>query len=94
MVTLPGGVEAPLELLLKTGEWDESTIRRIIQKYEEYYHDNLKMMETLKEVDPDMGNIIYELFKQDGSEEPLMLNSYAVMRRDKKKGSIAYDIPK
>jgi hypothetical protein len=92
-VTLPEGIEGSLDVLMGRGYINDGDIRRIVQRYEDQYQQNMKMIETLKEVYPTFGNAFYDFFKPDGPGEASLPKSYSIMRRIKKKGSLAYDIP-
>jgi hypothetical protein len=92
-VTLPEGIEGSLDALMGRGYLDDGDVRRIVQRYEDQYQQDMKMIETLKEINPTMGNAIYNFFKPGGPGEASLPNSYSLMRRMKKKKGIAYDIP-
>lgn len=92
-VTLPGEITGSIDVLMGRGYLNEGDIRRIVQRYEDQYQEDMKMIETLKEVNPILGNALENFFKPEGPGEGSLPQSYSIMRRMKKKGSLAYDIP-
>ncbi len=92
-VTLPEGITGNIDVLMGRGYLNEGDIRRIVQRYENQYQEDMKMIETLKEVNPILGNALEKFFKPEGPGEGSLPQSYSIMRRMKKKGSLAYDIP-
>ena len=92
--TMRNKITGSVNTLKGRGEIDDGLIRRIVQRYEEQYQQGLKMVETMKEIDPQIGRFLEEYYlKGNKPGEALLPAQYSQLRAIRKAKGIASNIP-